>query len=88
MRYLKKIELDNIYSNQVLEALGDDPGFKNDEVTWCNRTHNELLLLTKNEEDIFIAYIEKAKEWYFYGFQYDDKFKICFRFKSRKFKSI
>lgn len=57
-----KIELDKLNSNQAVEVLADDPGFKNDIITWCNRTHNELLLLTKNEEDIFIAYIEKAKE--------------------------
>jgi TusA-related sulfurtransferase len=49
-------------SNQVVEVLADDPGFKNDIVVWCNRTHNELLLLTKNEDDVFIAFIEKAKE--------------------------
>jgi TusA-related sulfurtransferase len=57
-----KIELDKMNSNQVVEVLADDPGFKNDIVVWCNRTHNELLLLTKNEDDVFIAFIEKAKE--------------------------
>lgn len=57
-----KIELDKMNSNQVVEILADDPGFKNDVITWCNRTHNKLLSLTKNEEDVFIAYIEKAKE--------------------------
>jgi TusA-related sulfurtransferase len=57
-----KMELDKMNSNQVVEVLADDPGFNIDIVGWCSRTQNELLLLTKNEEDVFIAYIEKAKE--------------------------
>ena len=57
-----KIELDKMDSNQVVEVLADDPGFENDVISWCNRTHNKLLSLAKEEEDIFIAYIEKANE--------------------------
>ena len=55
-----KLELENLNSNQVAEVLADDPGFENDIVTWCKETKNELLFLTKNEEDIFVAYVEKA----------------------------
>jgi TusA-related sulfurtransferase len=57
-----KIELDKMDTDQVVEVLADDPGFKNDVTSWCNRTQNELLLLTKSEEDVYIAYIEKTKE--------------------------
>jgi len=55
-----KLELDSLNSNQVAEVLADDPGFENDIITWCKETNNELLLLTKNEEDIVVAYVEKA----------------------------
>lgn len=55
-----KLELENLNSNQVAEVLADDPGFGNDIITWCKETNNELLLLTKNEEDIFVAYVERA----------------------------
>ena len=55
-----KLELENLNSNQVAEVLADDPGFGNDIIAWCKETNNELLLLTKNEEDIFVAYVEKA----------------------------
>jgi TusA-related sulfurtransferase len=55
-----KLELENLNSNQVAEVLADDPGFGNDIIAWCKETNNELLFLTKNEEDIFVAYVEKA----------------------------
>ena len=55
-----KLELENLNSNQVAEVLADDPGFENDIITWCKETNNELLFLTKNEEDIFVAYVGKA----------------------------
>jgi len=55
-----KLELERLNSNQVAEVLADDPGFENDIITWCKETNNELLLLTKNEEDIFVAYVKKA----------------------------
>jgi len=55
-----KLELEKLNSNQVAEVLADDPGFENDIITWCKETNNELLLLTKNEEDIFVAYVKKA----------------------------
>jgi TusA-related sulfurtransferase len=55
-----KLELESLNSNQVAEVLADDPGFENDVITWCKETNNELLFLTKNEEDIFVAYVKKA----------------------------
>ena len=55
-----KLELENLTSNEIVEVLADDPGFENDIITWCKETKNELLLLTKNEEDIFVAYVGKA----------------------------
>ena len=55
-----KLGLEDLNSNQVVEVLADDPGFEEDVITWCKETNNELLSLTKNEEDIFIAYVEKT----------------------------
>ncbi len=52
--------LEILNSNQAIEVLADDPGFKEDVITWCKETNNELLSLRKNEEDIFVAYVEKT----------------------------
>jgi len=54
------LEIKDLNSNQVVEVLADDPGFEEDVTTWCKETNNELLSLTKNEEDIFVAYVEKT----------------------------
>jgi TusA-related sulfurtransferase len=43
-----------------VEVLADDSGFGEDVAHWCKETQNKLLSLTKNEEDIFVAYVEKA----------------------------
>jgi TusA-related sulfurtransferase len=55
-----KLELEELASNQVVEVLADDSGFGEDVVHWCKETENKLLSLTKNDEDIFVAYVEKA----------------------------
>ena len=55
-----QLELEGLDSNQVVEVLADDSGFGEDVVHWCKETQNKLLSLTKNEEDIFVAYVEKA----------------------------
>jgi TusA-related sulfurtransferase len=55
-----QLELEGLNSNQVVEVLADDSGFSEDVVHWCKETQNKLLSLTKNEEDIFVAYVEKA----------------------------
>ena len=55
-----QLELEGLNSNQVVEVLADDSGFGKDVVHWCKETQNKLLSLTKNEEDIFVAYVEKA----------------------------
>ena len=55
-----QLELEGLDSNQVIEVLADDSGFGEDVVHWCKETQNKLLSLTKNEEDIFVAYVEKA----------------------------
>ncbi|UCB50714.1 MAG: sulfurtransferase TusA family protein [Deltaproteobacteria bacterium] len=55
-----QLELESLNSNQVVEVLADDSGFGQDVVHWCKETQNKLLSLTKNEEDIFVAYVEKA----------------------------
>ena len=53
-------EFEKLSANQVAEVLADDPGFGDDIMTWCQDTNNELLSLKKNEEDIFVAYVEKG----------------------------
>ena len=55
-----QLELEGLTSNQVVEVLADDSGFGEDVVHWCKETQNKLLSLTKNEEDIFVAYVAKA----------------------------
>ncbi len=55
-----QLELEGLDTNQVVEVLADDSGFGEDVVHWCKETQNKLLSLTKNEEDIFVAYVEKA----------------------------
>ena len=55
-----QLELEGLTSNQVVEVLADDSGFAEDVVHWCKETQNKLLSLTKNEEDIFVAYVAKA----------------------------
>ena len=55
-----KLELEQLSAGQVVEVLADDPGFEEDVIIWCNITGNKLLSLTKNQEDIFTAYVRKA----------------------------
>ena len=55
-----QLELEGLDSNQVVEVLADDSGFGEDVVHWCKETKNELVSLTRNEEEIFIAYVKKA----------------------------
>ncbi len=52
-------ELGNLQSKQVVEILADDDSFQKDVADWCAQTHNRLLSISKTEEDIFIAYVEK-----------------------------
>jgi TusA-related sulfurtransferase len=54
------IGLENVKSNQIVEVLADDPGFEKDIKHWCQETNNRLLGLIKNDEDIFVAYVEKT----------------------------
>ncbi len=55
-----KLGIEHLNSGQVVEVLADDPAFEEDVSTWCKHTNNELLLLTRNEEDIFVAYVQKT----------------------------
>ena len=59
---LLKKELDRVNSNQIVEVLADDSGFHNDLHSWCKLTNNKVLSVTKNDEDIFIAYVKKKSE--------------------------
>jgi TusA-related sulfurtransferase len=52
-------ELGKLQSKLVVEILADDEPFQKDVADWCAQTHNRLLSISKTEEDIFIAYVEK-----------------------------
>lgn len=54
------LALEALDSNQVVEILADDSGFGEDVVNWCKETKNPLLFIRRNEESIFVAYVEKA----------------------------
>lgn len=56
---LLKKEIGIVKSNQLVEILADDSSFENDLSAWCKLTDNKIFSITKNNEDIFIAYIEK-----------------------------
>ncbi|MBW1775518.1 MAG: sulfurtransferase TusA family protein [Deltaproteobacteria bacterium] len=55
-----KLEIEQLDSAQVLEVLADDPGFELDVASWCKETKNKLLSLGKNQDNLFVAYIEKT----------------------------
>ncbi len=55
---LKK-EIDKVELKQIVELLADDPGVQEDLVEWCKLTDNKLISIKKNEEDIFVAYVQK-----------------------------
>lgn len=57
-----KLELEKVELNQIVELLADDPGVLEDLPAWCKATDNKLLSITKNVDDIFVAYVEKTKE--------------------------
>lgn len=54
-----KVKMGQIELNQVVELLADDPGVLEDLPAWCKETNNKLLSLKKNQEGIFVAYVEK-----------------------------
>ncbi len=55
-----KLALEALGPGQAVEVSADDPGFEEDVISWCKDTQNKLLSLTKNQDDIFTAYVEKA----------------------------
>ncbi len=55
-----KLELEQVNSSQIVEVLADDSGFEEDVINWCQDTNNNLISLSKNQEGIFTAYVEKA----------------------------
>lgn len=55
-----KLELEQIGLNEVVEILADDEGILEDLPNWCKETGNKLLYIKKNEENIFVAYVEKS----------------------------
>lgn len=57
-----KIEMEKAGLHQVVELLADDSGVREDLPAWCRETGNRLLSIKKNEEDIFVVYVEKGDE--------------------------
>lgn len=57
-----KIEMEKMGPRDIVELLADDPGVQEDLLVWCRETGNRLLLITKNSEDIFVAYVERGGE--------------------------
>ncbi len=55
-----KLELENVRLNEVIELLADDPGVLDDLPAWCRETNNRLLSMNKNEEGIFVSYVQKT----------------------------
>jgi TusA-related sulfurtransferase len=54
------LECEQIDPHQVIEVLADDPAFEEDVINWCEETNNKLLAVIKNDDDIFVAYVEKT----------------------------
>lgn len=57
-----KIEMEKIKLNEVVELLADDGGVLEDLPTYCRETNQKLLSISKNKDDIFVAYVEKQTE--------------------------
>ncbi|NIO04695.1 MAG: hypothetical protein GTN74_08780 [Proteobacteria bacterium] len=55
-----KLEIEKLNSNEIVELLADDPGVEEDLMAWCRETRHRLLSLRKNEDDIFVGYVEKT----------------------------
>ena len=55
-----KIALDKSAPREVIEILADDPGFPEDVRAWCRETGNRLVSLTRNEEGVYLARVEKG----------------------------
>lgn len=57
-----KLEIEKRGLHQVVELLADDPGVLEDLPAWCSETGNKLLSIKKNEDGIFVAYVEKYEK--------------------------
>lgn len=57
-----KIEMEKVAMRDIVELLADDPGVQEDLPAWCRETGNKFLSITKNNEDIFTAYVQKGGE--------------------------
>ena len=57
-----KLELEKVKLHNIVKLLADDPGVLEDLPAWCKETGNRLLSLQKNNEDIYVAYVEKESD--------------------------
>lgn len=53
------LALENVKAKEIVEILADDPAFPEDVKNWCQETDHNLLSISKNQEGIFVAYVEK-----------------------------
>ena len=56
-----KREMEKVDMNKVVELLADDPGVMEDVPAWCKDTGNRCLLIEKNEEGLYVAYVKKER---------------------------
>ncbi len=55
-----KASIDDLSEGQILKVTASDPGFYEDIKSWCNKTNNELIDLTK-EKGMVYAFIKKKQ---------------------------
>lgn len=55
---LKKA-LDKLSPGERVLIKADDPGFGEDVITWCQETQNKLISLSKEDDNYFVAVVEK-----------------------------
>lgn len=56
-----KIEMEKAGPRDIVELLADDPGVQEDLPAWCRETGNRLLSINKNNEDVFVVYVQKGR---------------------------
>lgn len=57
-----KKALDELPSGERVEIWADDPAFPEDVLSWCQETQNKLLSLSVQEDNMFIAVVEKNEK--------------------------
>lgn len=53
-----RLEMENRRPGEIVELLADDPGVEDDLPVWCKETGHLLMSIQRNEEGIFVAYVQ------------------------------